>query len=65
MPRIGRSATVRATIPMPPSQWVRHRHMLMLRGRVSISERIVDPVVENPETLSKTASVMLGIAPLA
>jgi hypothetical protein len=37
---------------------------LILRGRFSISERIDAPVVENPLTLSKTASVNEGIYPL-
>src|SRR5574344_890467 len=63
-PNSGRSATVSATIPMPPSQWDWQRHRLILLGRDSMSERMVAPVVVNPLTLSKTASVIDGIAPL-
>ena len=39
--------------------------MLIETGRVSISLKIVEPVVEKPLTLSKRASTKRGILPLA
>ncbi len=62
-PSKGINATVNATIPIPPSQFVRQRHKLMLLGKVSMLLKIVAPVVANPLTLSKIASVKFGIAP--
>ena len=56
-PKIGIKATVRTTIPIPPSQCIWHRQRFIERGKISTSEKIVAPVVENPETLSKKASV--------
>lgn len=43
-------------MPMPPSQWVRLRHMRIPRGTRSISVRTEAPVVVKPETDSKKAS---------
>jgi len=48
---------------MPPIQWEKERHMSMDLGSASISVKIVAPVVENPEHISKKASINLGIVP--
>ena len=64
-PKIGSSATVSITIPMPPIQCIWHLHKFILRGKTSMSFTIVAPVVEKPLALSKNASVRLGMAPLA
>ena len=47
----------KTSTPMPPIQWVRHRQKLIPIGRLSISWRIVEPVVVNPDTVSKKASI--------
>ena len=62
-------ARERTMIPMPPSHWVKERHSKILGGRASISVRTVEPVVVNPDMLSKSASTTprscwtYGIAP--
>jgi len=56
-------ATVKATIPIPPSQCIWVLQTFIDTGSVSIEERIVAPVVVKPETLSKKASVKDGIVP--
>ena len=53
MPSFGRMAMVSTSTPMPPSQWVKDRQNRMPLGRCSISVRMVDPVVVNPEAVSK------------
>ena len=50
-------------IPMPPSHCVRLRQNRRDFGRASISVRIVEPVVVNPEAVSKKASMNPGIYP--
>ena len=60
MPRSGISATASAITPKPPSQCVSHRQRFTLHGRLSTSESTDAPVVVNPLTLSKTASVNVG-----
>ena len=50
-------------IPIPPSQWVKDRQKSMDLERASTSVRMVDPVVENPEHISKKASAGLGMFP--
>jgi hypothetical protein len=49
-------ATVKTTIPMPPSHWVRERHSSRARGCPSMPVRTVEPVVVKPATDSKKAS---------
>ena len=44
-------------MPMPPSHWIMLRHSKMARGRASILDATVAPVVVKPETVSKYASV--------
>ena len=48
---------------MPPTQCVKLRQNSMLLGRVSISGRMVAPVVVKPDTVSKNASAKPGIVP--
>jgi len=45
---------------MPPIQCVKERQKRSPFGRISISVRIVLPVVVNPETVSKKASKKLN-----
>ena len=52
----GRIATVRTTIPMPPSHCISERQNRMERGSASMSVRIVAPVVVKPDIASKKAS---------
>ena len=58
-PRNGRIATDRTMIPMPPSHWIKLRHSKSAFGSVSIPVKMEAPVVVNPETDSKKASVKL------
>ena len=60
-PNIGNTATVKNTIPKPPTQWVIMRQKSRDLGSASISWRIVAPVVEKPDIVSKKASVKSGI----
>ena len=62
-PRLGTSATIKTTIPIPPSHWVSERHSNIDFGRASTSVSIVAPVVEKPEHISKKASITFGIDP--
>ena len=55
-PSLGIRASVSTSTPMPPIHWVSARQNKMPRGRDSISERMVAPVVVKPETVSKKAS---------
>ena len=59
----GSTARVNTSTPMPPIQWVKERQKRTPRGRCSISRRMVEPVVVKPETASKYASTMWGMAP--
>ena len=61
---MGNTAIVKNTIPKPPTQCVIIRQKSIECGRASISSRIVDPVVEKPDIVSKKASVKSGIVPL-
>ena len=63
MPNMGRIATVKNTIPNPPSHCVRLRQRSRACGWLSILSRIDAPVVVNPDMDSKKASVKLGICP--
>ena len=62
-PKRGKRATVKATIPIPPSQCIWHLHTWIVIGQESTSCKIVEPVVVKPETDSKTASLKEGITP--
>ncbi len=42
--------------PIPPTQWVKERHMIMERGSASTSFMTVAPVVVKPDTVSNRAS---------
>ena len=53
----GSRAMAKTIIPMPPSQWVKERQNNMDFGSASISARMEEPVVENPEQVSKKASI--------
>jgi len=55
-------ANDRTMMPMPPIQWVRLRQNRMPRGRDSMSERMLAPVVVKPDMVSKKASVKEGMA---
>ena len=65
MPMDGSSAAAKTTMPMPPSQWVKERQNSTDRACPSMSVRIVEPVVEKPEQISKKASTGFGIAPVS
>jgi hypothetical protein len=64
IPVSGIMARVSPIIPIPPSQCVSDRHTITERGSSSMLAKIVAPVVENPDMLSKKASVYDGAAPL-
>ena len=48
---------------MPPIQWVKLRQNKIDLGKISMSVRMDEPVVVNPEIDSKKASVNPGIVP--
>ena len=48
--------------PIPPTQCVKLRQNRPVWLRASTSDRILDPVVVNPDTVSKSASVKLGMS---
>ena len=54
---MGRTASVKSIIPMPPIHWVRHRHMFMPWESDSTDSNTVAPVVVNPDMVSKNASL--------
>ena len=56
-PNIGNTATVKNTIPKPPTQCVIIRQKSIDLGNDSISCNIVAPVVVKPDIVSKKASV--------
>ncbi len=47
--------------PMPPIQWVKLLQISMQWGRASTSERMLAPVVVNPEMVSNNASIGWGM----
>ena len=49
--------------PIPPIQWVKLRHIRLHLASGSTALRILAPVVVNPETVSKRASMKLGMSP--
>ena len=52
---------IKTRTPIPPIQWVKLLQMSMQRGRTSTSLSMLAPVVVKPETVSKRASMGLGI----
>ena len=60
---MGSTAITNTSTPMPPTQWVKLRQNSPLRLKGSTAVKIVDPVVVKPETVSKKASIKLGISP--
>jgi hypothetical protein len=63
MPNNGKRATVSTIIPIPPIQWVILLQNKIPGGNDSMSEKMVAPVVVNPETDSKKASTKLVVTP--
>ena len=55
-PKKGKMAMDRTIIPIPPNHWMKLRHSSIPRLNPSMSVRIDEPVVVNPETDSKNAS---------
>lgn len=53
IPKTGKRAVINTIMPIPPSQWVNERQKRIERGSTSTSVNIEEPVVVNPETLSK------------
>jgi hypothetical protein len=54
---------MKTNIPMPPTQCVKLRQNNIHRGKDSTSGRMLDPVVVNPDTVSKKQSMNFGIVP--
>ena len=54
---------VKISTPMPPIQEEKARQKRIPRGRDSMSDRAVPPVVVKPEALSKKQSAKLGNSP--
>ena len=63
-PAIGRIRSMNTNTPIPPIQCVKLLQNKRPCPSGSTSDRIVAPVVVNPETVSKNASIYPGIAPL-
>ena len=59
----GRGQRMNTKTPIPPIQWVKLLHSNIQWERASTSERILAPVVVNPDTVSNIASIGLGILP--
>ena len=62
-PLNGKNAIMNTRTPIPPTQCVKQRHILMDFGRFSTVENIVEPVVENPDADSKSASIYVSVTP--
>ena len=56
MPTVGKTASVKKTIPMPPNQCVRLRQKSTECGRLSMLVSTVAPVVVKPDMISKKAA---------
>ena len=56
-------ASASTSIPMPPSQCKSDRQNKIPSGKISTSLITVEPVVVNPDTVSKKASEKLGRTP--
>ncbi len=57
-------ASINTSTPMPPTQWVKLRHISMDGDKPSTLLRMLAPVVVNPEMVSNSASIREGISPL-
>lgn len=64
-PNSGSRAIDSTTIPIPPSQWLRHRQKSMPWGRASMSVKMVAAVVVKPDIVSKKASAADVVVPLS
>ena len=53
---IGMMASTKTMTPMPPTQWVKLLQKRLAWLSASTSDRILDPVVVKPDTVSNTAS---------
>ena len=60
---MGRMAITNTSTPMPPTQWVKLRHIRQPRLMASTSWRMLAPVVVKPDTVSKKASTKWGMSP--
>ena len=49
-------ASTKTMTPMPPTQWVKLLQKRLAWLSASTSDRILDPVVVKPDTVSNTAS---------
>ena len=63
-PVMGSTARINTITPIPPIQWVKLRQNRLHRDSASTSLKMLAPVVVNPEIVSNSASVKLGISPL-
>ena len=61
----GMMAIIKTRTPIPPTQWVKRRHISTPWGMDSTSVITDAPVVVKPLTVSKKASKKLGSAPLS
>ena len=58
---MGSTAMTNTSTPMPPIQWVKLRQNSTPWPRGSTAVKNVAPVVVKPETVSKNASMKLGM----
>ena len=63
LPIVGKMATVKNTIPIPPIQCVMLRQKRMEWGSASMFVKILAPVVVNPDIVSKNAWATLDVLP--
>ena len=56
IPRLGNMAIKSIMIPKPPSHWVSERQNKVACGKKSMLSRTDEPVVVNPDMVSKKAS---------
>ena len=62
LPLPGAKASQNTSTPLPPSQWLKLRQYRIPQERDSTSGRMDAPVVVKPDTISKNASMNLGIS---
>ena len=58
---VGIIAIISTNIPIPPTKWVKHLQKFIHFDKDVTSDNIVAPVVVNPDTVSKSSSIKLGI----
>ena len=63
VPIVGRIATVKNTIPIPPIQCVMLLQKRMEWGSVSMLVKMLAPVVVNPDMVSKNACATFAVLP--